>query len=54
MFVGPLVLDKDVKFHDPSFAVLEKFPQKPSEAVYSTVFPYNFRPEEDDDVIYPV
>ena len=32
-------------------AILEKFPQKSSEAVKSTVFPYNFRPEVDNDVI---
>ena len=32
-------------------AVLEKFLQKPSEAAKSTVFPNNFRPEVDNDVI---
>ena len=32
--------------------VLEKFHQKPSEAIFSTVcFYYNFRPEVDHDVI---
>ena len=40
MFVGPTVLKKRVKFHS-----------KPSEVVLSTVFPYNFRPEVDTDVI---
>ena len=33
------------------WTVLEKFHPKPSEAVYSTVFPYNFRPEVNNDVI---
>ena len=31
--------------------VLVKFHPKPSEAVYSTVFPYDFRPEAVNDVI---
>ena len=30
---------------------LEKFPPKPSEAVCSTVFPYNFRPDVDNGII---
>ena len=37
-----------------AWAVLEKFPQKPSEAVKSTVFPYNFRPEVDNDSVSDV
>ena len=31
--------------------VLTKFHPKTSEPVFSTVFPYNFRPEADNDVI---
>ena len=31
--------------------VLEKFQPKSAEAVFSTVFTYNFRPEVDNDVI---
>ena len=31
--------------------VLVNFRPKPSEAALSTVFPYNFRPEGDNDVI---
>ena len=37
-----------------AWAVLEKFPQEPSEAVKSTyfwIFPYSFRPEVGNDVI---
>ena len=36
-FVGPLVLDKRVKLHDP-LTVLEKFYPKPSCAAFSTGF----------------
>ena len=34
-----------------AWAVLEKFPQKLSESVKSTVFPYTFRLEVGNDVI---
>ena len=51
-FMGPLVLAKRVKFHDSGLDwIWFKFHPKPSEAVYSTVFPYNFRTEVDNDVI---
>ena len=46
--MGALVLDKPLKFHDPS---LSRSQQKPSDAVILTVFPHNFRPEVDNDVI---
>ena len=39
IFVGSLVLEKPVKFYDPSLTVLDKFQPKPPEAVISTVFP---------------
>ena len=48
--MGPLVLDKRVKFHDPGLNHSKKFHPKLSEAVYSTVFPYNFRLEVENDV----
>ena len=34
-----------------AYTVLVKFHPKPSEAVFSTVFSYNFLPEVDNDVI---
>ena len=34
-----------------AWTVLEKFHPEPSEAAFSTVFPYNFQPEVDNDVI---
>ena len=34
-----------------AWTVLEKFNPKPSEATFSTVFPYNFRPEVDNDLV---
>ena len=34
-----------------ALTVLEKFHPQPLEAVLSTVFSYNFRPEVDNDVI---
>ena len=34
----PIVLDKRVKFCDPSLTIVEKFYPRPSEAVFSTVF----------------
>ena len=34
-----------------AWTVIEKFHTKPSEAVVSTVFPYNFRPEANDEDI---
>ena len=52
-FVEPIVLHTCVKFHDHTlhYAILEKFHPKPSEAVFLTVSPYNFRPDVDNDVI---
>ena len=49
--MGPLVLDKRVKFHDPR---LNRSREIPLEAVGGGVFDcftYNFRPEVDNDVI---
>ena len=51
MFVGPFVVDKRVNFHDPRLNSSGEIPPKPSEAVFSTVSPYNFRLEVDNDVI---
>ena len=51
-FVGPVVLDKLVKFHDCS---LNRSREIPPEAVgcgiFDSFFPYNFRPEIHNDVI---
>ena len=50
-FLGPLVFDKRVKFHDPG---LNRSREIPPEAVRSGIFdcfPYNFRHEVDNDVI---
>ena len=49
--MGPLVLDKLAKFHDPSMNCSPEIPSKLSEVAFSTVFPYKFRPEVDNDVI---
>ena len=46
-FVGPLVLDKRVKFHYPSSNRSREILWKPSAAAFSTVSLYNFRPEAD-------
>ena len=49
--MGPLFIDKQVKFHDPSFnRSRESPPPKPSEAIFS-VSSYNLRPEIDNDLI---
>ena len=54
-FVGPVVLDKCVKFHDPS---LKRSQEILTEAVggwnFDCFFTYNFRPEADNDVILGV
>ena len=48
-FVGPLVLDKRVRFHDPG---LNRSREIPPKAVRGGIFDcYNFRPEVDNDVI---
>ena len=47
-FVGPLVLDKYVKLHDPS---LNHSREIPPEAVGGGIVSYSFRPEVDNDVI---
>ena len=46
--MGPLVLDKHVKFHDPSLNHSREIPPK---AIIFQLFPYNFRPVVDNDVI---
>ena len=52
LFVWPVVLDKYVKFHDPS---LNRSREIPSEAggggIFDCFFPSNFRPEIDNDVL---
>ena len=51
--VGLIVLDKHVQFHDPSLNRSREIPHppKPSKAVFSTVFPYNFWLEADNNVM---
>ena len=51
--MGRVVLDKCVEVHDPR-SILKKFHPKPSEAVFSNIFPYNYQPEVDNDVISSV
>ena len=49
-----IVLNKCVKLCDPCFNHSREIPPKPSQAVFLTVFCYNFRLEVDTDVIYGV
>ena len=38
--VRPIVVDKYLKFHDPSLNILKKLHPRPSETVFSTFFRY--------------
>ena len=52
MFVGPVVLDKHVKFHDPSLNRSQEIPHKAAwGSILDCFFSYNFWPEVDNDVI---
>ena len=49
--MGPVVLDKSVKFHDPSLIHSREIPPEAVRGGIFYCFPYNFRPEVDNDVI---
>ena len=49
--MGPLVFDKHVKFHDPSLSHSQEIPPEAVGGGKIDCFPYNFRPEVDNDVI---
>ena len=52
--MGLVVRDKPVKQDDPSLKNSREIPPEAVETAFSTVFPYNFRPETDNDVIFGV
>ena len=54
LFVGPIVLDMFVKFHDPSLNHSREIPPEAVRGGVFDCFPYNFRPEADSDVISDV
>ena len=49
--MGQLVLDKLVKFHDPSLSSSREIPPEAVGGGKIDCFPYSFRPEVDNDVI---
>ena len=50
--MGPLVLDKQGKYDDPSLNHSREIPpETTSDTAFSTVFLYNFRTKVDNDVI---
>ena len=50
-FVRPIVLDKRLKFRDPSLNSSREIPPEAVRGRFSTVFRYNFGQEADNDVI---
>ena len=50
-FVGPVVLQKHVKLHDPSLTNSRELPPEAVGGGISTAFPFNFRLEVGNDVI---
>ena len=53
-FVRQIVFEKCVKFGSPRLNCSRDIYPKPSEAVFSTFFGYNFRPEVDRHIISSV
>ena len=49
--MGPLVLDKRVKFHDPGLNHSREMPPKAARGSVFDCFPLYFRPEVDNDII---
>ena len=54
-FVGPMVLDKCVKFRDLSLNHSREIPREAvGGGIFDSFFRYNFRPEVDNDAIFSV